>query len=129
MAVICTSFRKPSQREKKQRIWDIKNRKNKLGLDTCKLLPVVHALSGCDTTSRLFGVGKSNALKRLTNDSFLRQERTFLDINATKDDVVKAGENALLIIYNGNTGEGLNSLRYRRFYEKVSSNASAVELH
>ena len=114
---------------KKQRIWDIKNTKNKLGLDTCKLLPVVHALSGCDTTSQLFRVGKSNALKRLTNDSFLRQARTFFDVNATKDDVVKAGENALLIIYNGNTGDGLNSLRYRRFYEKVSSNASAVELH
>ena len=43
--------------------------------------------------------------------------------------MIKAGESALLVLYNGNTGEGLNSLRYRRFHEKVSSNASAVELH
>ena len=106
---------------KKQRIWDIKSTKNRLGLDTCKLLPVVHAISGCDTTSRLFGVGKSNALKRLTNDRFTRQARIFLDENATKDDVIQAGENALLVLYNGNTGEG--------FHEKVSSKASAVELH
>ena len=114
---------------KKQRIWDIKSTKNRLGLDTCKLLPVVHAISGCHTTSRLFGVGKSNALKRLTNDRFTRQARIFLDENATKDDVIQAGENALLVLYKGNTGEGLNSLRYRRFHEKVSSKASAVELH
>ena len=98
-------------------------------MGACKLLSVVHAISGCDTTSQLFEVGKSNALKRLTNDSFSRQARIFLDENATTDDVIKAGENALLLLYNGNIGEGLNSQRYRRFHEKISSNASAVELH
>ncbi len=50
-------------------------------------------------------------------------------MNATKDEVIKVGESALLILYNGNTGEELNTLRYRRFREKVSSSSSAVELH
>jgi hypothetical protein len=29
----------------------------------CKLLPAVHALTGCDTTSSFFGIGKKTVLK------------------------------------------------------------------
>ncbi|CAC5397473.1 unnamed protein product [Mytilus coruscus] len=38
----------------------------------CKLLPAVHALTGCDTTSSLFGVGKQTVYKTLkdTHDYF-----------------------------------------------------------
>ena len=44
---------------KLQRIWDTKQTKSKLGFDVCEFFPVLHALSGCETTSRLFGAGKS----------------------------------------------------------------------
>lgn len=38
----------------------------------CKLLPAVHTLSGCNTTSSLFGVGKKSVYKTLkdTHDYF-----------------------------------------------------------
>ena len=32
-----------------------------------KFLPAVHALTGCDTASYLFGIGKSTALKELVS--------------------------------------------------------------
>ncbi len=70
--------------------------------------------------TRLYGVG------RLSTDSFLALARTFLFTNATKDDELKQ-KSALSVLYNGNTGEGLNSVRYPRFCEEASSNASAVE--
>jgi hypothetical protein len=31
----------------------------------CKLLPAMHALTGCDTTSSFFGIGKKTVLKNL----------------------------------------------------------------
>ena len=43
---------------RKIRIWDIKKTKTVIGQELCKMLPFVHTISGCDTTSRLFGVGK-----------------------------------------------------------------------
>ena len=104
-------------RGKQQRIWHIKRTKNRLGLEKCQLLPVVHALSGCNTTFRLFGVGKSNALSRLSNDGFVQLARTFFNANAMTDDITKLAENALIIMYSGHAGEGLNTLKYHRFCE------------
>lgn len=34
----------------------------------CKLLPAVHALTGCDTTSSFFGIGKKTVLKTLKDN-------------------------------------------------------------
>ena len=49
----------PKKRQKKQsRIWDIHFLKHKLGNVLCRRLLFVHAISGCDTTSRLFGLAK-----------------------------------------------------------------------
>jgi hypothetical protein len=50
---------------KKMKIWNIKQTKDFLGEDICHLLPLLHSLTGCDSTSRLFGIGKGIALKRL----------------------------------------------------------------
>lgn len=40
-----------------------------LGKDVCRALPFFHALSGCDTTSQLFGIGKKTAWDRWTSMS------------------------------------------------------------
>ena len=39
---------------------------NRLGRDVCRALPLFHALSGCDTTSQLLGIGKKTAWDRWT---------------------------------------------------------------
>jgi hypothetical protein len=46
-------------------IWNIQQTKGFLGEDICHLLPILHSLTGCDSTSRLFGIGKGIVLKRL----------------------------------------------------------------
>lgn len=43
------------------------------------------------------------------------------------DDVVKAGENALVAMYGGRQGESLDSLRHRNYLEKVCTKGRQVE--
>ena len=65
---------------KKIRVWDITKTKIVLGEEICRLLPALHAMTGCDTTSRLFGIGKGAALKKV--DIFKQFQETcqyFLD--------------------------------------------------
>lgn len=42
-------------------------------------------------------------------------------------DIIAAGEQALVIIYKGKPGEMLDSLRYQHFCEKVATNTSHVQ--
>ena len=43
-----------------------------------------------------------------------------------KNDIVVAGEKAMVCLYGGASDEGLNTLRYRRFCEKVANSTSYV---
>ena len=74
-------------------------------------------LLGCDTTSRIHGTGKSIAFRKL--EHFQDQARVFSGTAAAEDEVVAAGEKALVCLYNGGSGECLDSLRYTRFCKKV----------
>ena len=50
-----------SQRSKKS--WSVKECCEELTPELKSVLPVVHAFSGCDTTSAIFGYGKAKLLK------------------------------------------------------------------
>ena len=54
-----------SDRTQNSKLWDIKQLQQTLGYRISNILPVIHSLTGCDTTSRLFGIGKGPALKKL----------------------------------------------------------------
>ena len=58
---------------KKNRIWDITVTQNELGADICNNILFIHAILGCDTTSRLCGLGKGLSLKRFTSSGLLRK--------------------------------------------------------
>ena len=45
---------------KKNRIWDIKVTQSELGAAICNNILFIHAVLGCDTTSRLYGLGKGS---------------------------------------------------------------------
>lgn len=45
------------------------------------------------------------------------------------DDLTRAGENALVELYGGKRGEALDSLRYRRFYKKVTTRGHQIRPH
>ena len=63
------------QREEdaKSRVWDIHSLQRALCSEVCRLLPFAHALAGCDTTSRLFGIRKGVDLRRLNTALTFKQ--------------------------------------------------------
>ena len=51
-------FAPEPKKNSKARIWDVKDVKERLGSFICKHILFIHAMLGCDSTSRVFGLGK-----------------------------------------------------------------------
>ncbi|KAK2709539.1 hypothetical protein QYM36_013266 [Artemia franciscana] len=101
--------------------WDISEMKQKLGTDVSNLIPFCHAVPGCDTTSHLYGIGKGKAVQLLlSNKSFRDSAAIFGDKLASLDDIVAAGERALLILYGYPDVSNLDTARKLIFHRKVS---------
>jgi hypothetical protein len=110
---------------KKIRIWDIKITKTAIG----KILPFVHAISGCNTTSCLFGVGKGQSVKKASSDIYFKEcADKFMNTNS-KEEASRIGKEALVGLYNGVPLEGLNLLCFRKFTFKVMTSSKFVEVH
>jgi len=89
----------PKKNSKNPRLWNVKFVKKPLGPDICNNILFIHAVLGCDTTSRLYGIGKGISLNKFkTSSHFVQQAKVFDVQSMSADDVVTAGEKALVII-------------------------------
>ena len=123
-------FRSDIRSNKKKRVWDIKQVQQALGQQMCRFLLFSHAITGCDTTSRMFGVGKNVPLKKLKrSNSLSHAAEVFLDEAATVEDVVSAGEKAIVCLYNGSSDDTLDSLRHAKFCERAAKSPTSVKVH
>ena len=94
----------------------------------CHILPFVHAFTGCDTTSRIYGIGKGLVLKKAVKDSnFKTQAEVFMNTSSPTD-IETAGENEFKCVYNGKTNEDLDALRFRKFVQKVNTSKVVVQV-
>lgn len=107
----------------------MKKTKCVLGQDFCNIIPFVHAITGCDTTSRLFGVGKGQALKKATQDLHFKEWANSFWRATSKEEIRKLGEEAMVALYGVVPYEGLNLLRLLKFTTKVMSSSTFVEMH
>ena len=64
----------------------------------------------------------------------MREQRHFVELArvfdsqlSLKEDVIAAGDEALIILYNGNVERSLDSLRYKRYCDKVASSSCYVQ--
>ena len=88
----------------------------------CNDLLFAHDILICDTTTRVFSIGKGLALKHIRSDNHvITQAEIFLQGNATLADVSSAGEAALVCLYTGAMGDTLDKLRLQRFHQKVAT--------
>ena len=63
---------------------------------------------GCDTTSRLFGIGKGSILKKFKANSALQQAADVFDsTSSTLGEIESAGEKAMVAIYNGKKNDAV----------------------
>ena len=86
--------------------------KKDLSLFSCKYILFQHAFLGCDTTSRLFGIGKGTVLKKFKVNSALQQAADVFDETlSTPAEIESAGEKAMVVIYNGKMDDTLNSIQ------------------
>jgi hypothetical protein len=72
-------------------------------------MPFVQAISGCDTTSPMFGMYPP--LFKILNEVRLREHAMmFMNAKASQDEIVKSGEEVIVSLYGGIIYEGLNFL-------------------
>ena len=108
--------------------WNIKYVQRVLGRAVCNTMLFAHAILGCDTTSRVFSMGKGLALKHIRTDKhFVTQAEVFLQENATLADISSAGEASLVCLYTGALGDTLYKLRLLRFRQKVATSTRFVQ--
>ena len=68
------------------------------------------------------------AVKKMENDPvFYNLAKVFSQPDQAKEAIIAAGEKALVSMCGGAKDEGLDSLRYQRFCDKVSKGTAAVE--
>jgi len=121
-------FRSDSKSTKTVKIWDIEATQTALGTELCHSLPLLHAFTGCDTTSRIFGIGKPSVLQLFQKKpSFRGFCEKFLAATTTSS-IVQCGESLMLALYDGSDAENLNRLRYKSFTSKVITNSSSVQV-
>ena len=66
-----------------QRVWNIAAVRSALGPTACQHILFLHALLGCDTTSRLYGIGKGVCLKKFRAKNFWHKLRCSANQSST----------------------------------------------
>ena len=97
---------------------DINAIRDKLGDEYARFLPVLHAISGCDTRSKLYGIGKFTVQKKYTH--IIAEAEPFLSPNATPEEIEEAGRRILCLLFDeNNTTFSLNNIRRKKFETKI----------
>ena len=109
-------------------VYDIKRLKEILGHDMCSRLIFIHAMTGSDTTSRIFGVGKKTAFQKLVKgDPVLRScANAFTIPNQTTEVIDDLGCQVMAVLFGGQCTDSLATMRYNTFSKKVVSASSFV---
>ncbi|KAG7169069.1 hypothetical protein Hamer_G018838 [Homarus americanus] len=107
---------------------NISEMKQVLGSDMCSQLLFIHAFTGCDTTSRIFSVGKKSAFQKLVNGELTIQTcaNVFLLPNQANSVIEDLGSKAMAVLFGGKSTDSLASLRYNLLIKKIVSAKSFV---
>ena len=118
---------RPQQRSSKTKVWLIKEMKKQLPKSITDNIIFIHAVLGCDTTSRLQGIGKGVGMKKLEKlREFTSIGKVFIE-ESSVEEVISAGEKALLGLYCAKKENCLDSLSEAKFIEKISVKLSYVD--
>ncbi len=123
-------FRKNNSKNAKHKVWDIGHTCRVLGGEKCHLLPFVHAITGCDTTSRLFKIGKGKSVEKLSSCPLFRKQALSFCSPTMPDraTVIDAGVQSIALLYGGKPGEHLDKVRARKFKKATLTSTTEVEV-
>ena len=99
-----------------------------LGHEMCSQLMFIHAMTGSDTTWRIFGVGKKTAIQKLAKgDPLIRSCAIAFTIpNQTTEVIDNLGCQVMAVLFGGNGTDSLATMRYNTFRKTVVSALSFV---
>ena len=112
---------------RKAKLWDIKTARAQIGTETCKRLLFAHAISGCDTTSRMMNIGKSLPVKLLRKSTLFQKIADVFVAANTHQETEEAGEKAVVLLYGGEEKDSLNHLRYVKYVQKVAISTKSFQ--
>ena len=100
------------------KIINIRTLKNHINPDVAASLLFLHALTGCYTVSRQYGIGKVMAMGKC--DKLKDHAIAFLTPNQIHDNVNKHGQASLEVLYSCKPGHSLDFERAARFSSNVA---------
>jgi len=111
-------------------VYNIKLLKDALGDDVCNELLFIHAYSGCDSTSRIFGIGKKSAFQKLVKSDPVMKScaSAFIVQNKSQKNVSELRKELLVNLFGGKSKDTLSSLHHINFTKKVASAKAFVTL-
>ena len=120
-------FRSDTKQSKESKVYNINQLKQVLGY-LCRKLLFVHAYTGCDSTSRIYGVGKKSVFNRLVKGEEVIKScaSAFTYPNKNGNDISELGKDMMVDIFGGKSKDTLSSLRHSMFIRKVVSAISFV---
>ena len=111
----------------KTNIYDLKYVITSLGVKGASSILLLHSFTGCDTVSRIFGVGQGRLLNirgKLTESII----QTFYSHDSTKEQIKSAGEKIFFLLLNLSPSDGnLDTARLRLFNAKVIKGCAAID--
>ena len=111
-------------------VYDIKVIKQILGSEICQSLLFFHAFTSCDTTSRIFGIGKQSALQKLIKGDPVLQSCVRIFSTWTPgqdmDVIVYSGCAVIVSLFNSKPGHNQSVVRYNRLCKNVNADKSLV---
>lgn len=121
-------FRSDKMSLKSRKVYDISYLRDTLGDDICDQLLFLHAFTGCDSTSRIHGIGKKSVFQKLIKGNQILQSSAtvFSSTGSTKDEVQTAGCQAMVHLYGGKPNESLATLRHKLLTKKVATSKTFV---
>ncbi|KAG1714479.1 hypothetical protein GQR58_001251 [Nymphon striatum] len=123
-----TLYFRSDKKSKEQRVYNINTLKECLGQQLCSQLLFIHAFTGCDTTSRVFGMGKKPFFQKVAKgDEQLKScPLAFTKPGQTVDTIEQHGNQSMVLLFSGKQTDYLASLRHSVFKKKVVSASSFV---
>jgi len=110
-------------------VYDIRCLKELLGREVSTELLFVHAFTGCDSTSRIYGIAKKTLFQKLIKpDSLIRASAViFTTVDQDVSTIIDSGSQVFVSLFGGKAGTSLTNLRNTLLAKKVSSAKSFVK--
>ena len=111
-----------NKQSKRHRVYNINLLKETLGDDVCNELLFVYAYSGCDSTSRIYGIGKKSAFRKVVKSNLVIVfcASAFVLQNKSQEVISDIGKDLMVDLFGGKSNDTLSSLRHIIFIEKAT---------